>query len=497
MSGLEKFRLLKEDDNQYHLASPNGKKFAVDKSGLSENAHSVVKSLVGKRQKFDDGGMAADDRPLDIEQVADGDVGADDTAARAPAASQPQDAAVDAAPQAQDPLIQNRAGENALLNKGQQDIQAAYNAEQASGAEGVAAQNKYIKQLEGMPTPLDIAASNKAKDDSLLQAATSGHIDPDRMWHNMGTGSKVLASIGLILGGIGAPATGGRNLALDTLNGAIDKDVESQKYDLSNKMNLYNMNLQAEGRSDLATLRTQNQLATIAQAKMAKAQAGAVQPAAKLRMQQAIDELEAKKNQNRMRMGLLGQNSGEPGARAGASGANPLDVIGSLNLSPEDKKASIKEVSDAQHVAKNETRMIELFDQASKENTVLRTGAGYLRTPESILALDALGDPLIHEQDGRVNEFEKADYKGLQPRPGDTEDKIARKRIDFKRFIEGKASAPTFRAATGMDIKNFISTNPESNPNNMEHKPGTVIEIKGRPGQYLVGQDGNSLTLVK
>ena len=54
-------------------------------------------------------------------------------------------------------------------------------------------------------------------------------IDPDRFWNDKSTGQKVMATIGLILGGIGSGLTGQPNAALQVLQNQIDKDIESQK----------------------------------------------------------------------------------------------------------------------------------------------------------------------------------------------------------------------------------------------------------------------------
>lgn len=71
-------------------------------------------------------------------------------------------------------------------------------------------------------------------------------IDSKRLFHNMGTGDKILASIGLILGGFGAAASGGKNRAVDSIERAIERDVNDQKaaYNvkkegLDNKATLY------------------------------------------------------------------------------------------------------------------------------------------------------------------------------------------------------------------------------------------------------------------
>lgn len=58
-------------------------------------------------------------------------------------------------------------------------------------------------------------------------------IDPNRMWTNKSVGDKILASIAIALGGIGAGLTGGKNTALELLQREIDRDIEAQKLNIS------------------------------------------------------------------------------------------------------------------------------------------------------------------------------------------------------------------------------------------------------------------------
>ena len=72
---LGNFKLLKEDENSYSLAHPNGKKLDVSKQGLSDKAHAAIQKLKGTVQKFDGGGEATQDQTSsasnDAPQVVD------------------------------------------------------------------------------------------------------------------------------------------------------------------------------------------------------------------------------------------------------------------------------------------------------------------------------------------------------------------------------------------------------------------------------------------
>ena len=74
--------------------------------------------------------------------------------------------------------------------------------------------------------------------DPVLHDISNAHIDPQRLYKNMDTSSKIESGIGLILGGIGGGLTHQENPVLKMMNNAIDRDVEAQKADINNKHTL-------------------------------------------------------------------------------------------------------------------------------------------------------------------------------------------------------------------------------------------------------------------
>lgn len=81
-------------------------------------------------------------------------------------------------------------------------------------------------------------ADQKAREDRLLariNEARAMRVDPDKWWNDKSTGGKILAGIGIVLGGIGGGMTGqGGNTALTVINNAIDRDIDSQKHHIDN-----------------------------------------------------------------------------------------------------------------------------------------------------------------------------------------------------------------------------------------------------------------------
>ncbi len=71
------------------------------------------------------------------------------------------------------------------------------------------------------------------------EAFGKSKIDPNRWWNNKSNGEKFIASLGIVLGGLGAGLGSGRgdrgtgpNLALATMNQMIDRDISAQEQDM-------------------------------------------------------------------------------------------------------------------------------------------------------------------------------------------------------------------------------------------------------------------------
>lgn len=68
--------------------------------------------------------------------------------------------------------------------------------------------------------------------DSAVNEYAKSKIDPGRLWHNMGEGSRALASVSVLLAGIGNTLSRkDGNPALDLLERAVDRDIRAQEVD--------------------------------------------------------------------------------------------------------------------------------------------------------------------------------------------------------------------------------------------------------------------------
>jgi hypothetical protein len=141
------------------------------------------------------------------------------------------------APNVQGEIAGGRAQQAAGL-QAQADAAAREGEEQArilaeTEQRRAAAQKDYDARLKDL----------QGKGDALYQNIIDKKVDPRRLWNDAGTGKKVTASIGMILGGIGSALAGGPNYAVEIIDRAIQRDIEGQKAEIDKNQNLLAHNL--------------------------------------------------------------------------------------------------------------------------------------------------------------------------------------------------------------------------------------------------------------
>ncbi len=327
---LSDFSLLKEDSDSYTVGHPKGKSMTVPKKGLSSKAQELVSKLK-RHQNYDEGGeipqLKNSSDWTDTDTVAPAQF-ANEQAAPAPMAAQAPANSLDAQEQADiqampgatpPPVAPKMTAEAEQAANPQEATEQAPPAatpqkptllpEDTAGLGeaknmilgGVKAQKEYGKSVESLNNQAaDINLAHKKTQDQNLnefnaksaifeKAVADGKIDPERVWHNMSTGSKIASSIGLILSGLGAGVTGQPNVAQQFMNEAIARDIDAQKNDQSKNMNLWKMNREHYGDTLQADLATQSQELSAVKAKLMAAQGRTLGPLAAQQAAQAIE----------------------------------------------------------------------------------------------------------------------------------------------------------------------------------------------------------------
>lgn len=160
----------------------------------------------------------------------------------------------------------------------------------------------------------------KARNDALAQDLASAKVDPDRMWNEKSTGGKIASILGILVSGIGSGMARQENLALKLLNQQIDRDIDAQKANITNKQNLFNRNLAELGEERTAEAQTRLDLLTAAEFKIKEAAAKAKVPQAQAATQAALGQIEMQKMNLKIQMGKMMSEAQSLGVTGGDAG---------------------------------------------------------------------------------------------------------------------------------------------------------------------------------
>lgn len=238
-----------------------------------------------------------------------------------PQTNAPSSNQVQGMPDFSTPLKEEKAG---LLQQAQ--------AVSGQGAAEVNALDKLQEGLKALPSQQDVINQNKQKDDGLFQAYHDAKIDPNRLFHEADTSNKVLAGIGVFLSGIGSGLTGQPNLAIKTIDNAINRDIDAQKNDQSNKFNLWKMNRERLGSDLQANLATRNQMMTDVKYQLARAASQFKGPQAMAQYQMGVAKIDQELAQNNYLRSLLTPTSESIGGSSAGTEQAFLNHNKSLQL---------------------------------------------------------------------------------------------------------------------------------------------------------------------
>lgn len=404
-----------------------------------------------------------------------------------PAEAQPETPAVAApAPAAPvDPFSTHASGINSALGGQRAAVLGAQKIEDEASAQTANAYKEYAAKIADMETPQQVQARYADSNKKLFDAAANKNVDPDRWWHNQSVPSKIGAALGMIFSGLGAASAGQSNFAMDNIQKSIDRDIDAQKLDQNKTMNLWRMN-RDNMQSDMeANLATQNQLLTGVKAKAAQYAAMTGSAEAKLRLAPLLMEIDQKMQTNDLRRALLsGPSAG--GGQPGIYNSDPAQLVPLLVQNPEQANKIQAEIQAAQNTNRMGQSILKNFEDAVKENTAIKTGAGFLRTPGSVYALHQAMQPTFADLEGTVRQAAMDNtFKNITPAPGDSEHTIQQKRQAVTEYLQSKASAPIAKGA-GIDLQRFASTR------SVLHAPGpTTKTVNGVT--YTRGPNGEAV----
>jgi len=274
---------------------------------------------------------------------------------------------------------------------------------------------------------------------ALMADYANGHVDANRLFHNMGTGQKIATSIGLILGGIGSGLTHQENAAAKYLNQAIENDVRSQEIDLGKKKSMLDDNLREMGNLRDARIMTIANARDIAGLKMQEAIANAKDPMAKARLQQELGKWQMQTDQITRPLQIKEQIQG-----AVKQGANPALLLNTIPA--HDQAKAREEAAKAADLAHKRIQVLKAWDMVNKVQT-----PGYaLAHPQRAFSgaqesqLNAAIAELNKELTGRFNpEENKKLMEQFKPGKTDSPEDRALRRKQLEDYASPRVSYPT------------------------------------------------------
>jgi hypothetical protein len=287
--------------------------------------------------------------------------------------------------------------------------------------------------------------------DTIRNEISTMKVDKDRLWNNMGTGQKILAGIGLILGAAGS----GGNKAVSVIESAINRDIEEQRNaieqkgnSLKNASNMYGMFRQKLGDSRAATLATKN--AAIDRVKLELAGV-----AAKYRGTDIAAKAQAAAAQYDMQQAqITSQVEGIIRTNAGMSAAPQNGLQAVMSLVPANlQKEAIKELGEKQGWGRLTTGLMNSYQKLNNIGFLKGSAPGILGGQSD--SYDAEVANLAGAVVGNVPNIKSdADFKNIVapmlPKRKDTPAEAKRKLQSFENFL--KQNAPTTPILDGVGI---------------------------------------------
>ncbi len=290
-----------------------------------------------------------------------------------------------------------------------------------------------------------------------IQDIKDGHIDPNHFLESKSTLGKVSTAIGLILGGAGGGLTGQENPALKFMNEQINRDVDAQRANMSNRHTLLNAYMKQFDNLNVAQNMTKATELGIYASQLEQAAAKSADPAAKARALQAHAALMGQilPLVQQSQMFRMAQSGG--GASGGKNNVDPAAFV--PHLVPKEHQAEVaKEIKRAQDTHSLRETILKDFDEAAGDNTMVKRLGGLRGESASSKALEQHLLTTVQDLEGSVRQTAMDSVKkNLKPEQNDLPSTKARKRQALVEYMDSKSAAPLAKGY-GIDLQKFRST---------------------------------------
>lgn len=389
-----------------------------------------------------------------------------DQPASAPAAAVPQAQQISMAPKSASPSsIPDKSDMLTQLNadiKGEQDaILGGKNAE----AKGFAAQSQAIQSNLDQQQKSNQVYQNEVdqitkQNTDLFNNVRTDKINPNQFWDSKTTGGKITAGIALLLGGISSGITGKSNPALDVIQKHIQDDIEAQKNNQTQGVNLYKLGLEKYRDTQSAHQYATLQANALLQGQLSKIAAQTGSQTAQFQAQQAIHQLGLQNAELRSNLGLRQAAIQSMNEQPTAKGGVNLDKSRLLTMAgviPKEEQTNVdKESDDYQKLSQTLDHTDQVFKQAGdtanytqRIANALPLGSHIPTTRDSTKEYQAVTDAwlgnITKDTEGRVTPTDVDLMRKSLPIAGDPPALIQTKLNNIKDMIRQKYSFNTLK----------------------------------------------------
>lgn len=374
-----------------------------------------------------------------------------------------------------------------VYKQGMAGIQGEKAAAQGQARDTLKAQREHVNDLVQLQQEYQQNLREKMQDvTSAIQDFSDGHINPDHFMESKSAAGKVSTAIGLVLGGLGGGMLHQENAAAKFLNAQIDRDISAQKADMDKRHTLIGAYMKQYDSIHVAEQMARATELGLYSTKLEQAAAKAADPAAAAR---ALQQSAALANQMLPLVQQAAVFHMASGGSKGVAQGDPAAYVPYI-VPKEHQEAVYKEVERAQDTRRMGNSIMNAFDTAAKENTLVRRAGGLRGDPGSVLALRQAMQPTFKDLEGTVRQAAMDNtFTNVIPERGDTQHRIDEKRAALTDYLKSKSSAPRAKSF-GIDLQRFGSTTTNTPTTTASSAPaeGATGTFQGKPVVFQGGR---------
>lgn len=335
-------------------------------------------------------------------------------------------------------------------------------------AKGFAAQSQAIQNNLDQQQKANEAYQNEVnqitkQNTDLFNNVRTNKINPNQFWDNKSTGAKITAGIALLLGGVSAGLSGKSNPALDVIQKSIQNDIEGQKLNQEQGVNLYKLGLEKYRDTQAAHQYATLQANALLQGQLSKIAAQTGSQTAQFNAQQAIHQIGLQNAELRsnlaLRQAAISSMNAQPTNRGGLD-LNKSRLLQMSGIIPKEEQSNVdKESEDYQKLSNYLDEVDDLAKRAGGNATYTERiaqgipGGSMLptfrdSTKEYLAQTNAFLDKATKDLTGRVTPQSMENLKHSLPVAGDSPAVTASKISTLKDIGRSGYHFPTLQKYT-------------------------------------------------